>query len=113
MQPQGLVTEFARVAKENPAAEEEFPANQVKESRPWQANCVRLVIVMHRRITTSQIINDRSHKKNTDGRDDEPSLPVAKRQPKLLRVFSKQKNNDNQRNNKIQNDAVPIFFSGE
>src|SRR5512139_1212266 len=109
LQPESLRPKFARVAEQDPAAEHKFPADEVKESRPWQAQGVGLVILLHRRVTLSQIINDRSHAQNANSRNDQPGFPIAQPETKLLWVFAKEQQNNSQRNNEIENDTVPIF----
>src|SRR6266508_4555072 len=113
MQPQRLRSKFARIAKQNPPTEEKFPANQIKERGPWQANCIGLVIVMHGDISSPQIINNRSHEQYTNRCNDETSFPIAERETKFPGVFTKEKDNDDQRDDEIKNDPIQIFCWSE
>ena len=68
---------------------------------------------MHRRVPVSQIVNDRSHQENAKGGKQKSSLPIAEGETEIFWALTKDKNNKYQRNNEIQNDAVPVFMCRE
>src|SRR5512147_576978 len=96
----------AHVAKENPAPEEKFPADQIEESGPRQANGIRLVIFLHSSVPSPQVVNNRSHEQNTKRCNDQACFPIAKRKAKFPGVFTKKKDNDDQWEDEIKNDSI-------
>src|SRR5687767_4777589 len=69
LQPQRVMPKCTRVSKQNPSAEEKFPADQIKECRPGQAIHIRLIVSFHGFIAAPKKVDDRSHQQNTNGSD--------------------------------------------
>src|SRR5688572_10275187 len=99
----------AGVAKQDPAAEEKFPSDEIKKGGPGQTNRVRLVILLHRRVASAQSIDDRRHEQNADCRNHKPGFPVPQGKTKFRRVFPEQQNDDDQWNYKIKDNSIPVL----
>src|SRR5215207_1522254 len=113
LQPQGFRPKFSGVAEQDPAAEEEFPANQVQEGCPGQANRVGFVIFLHGYVTVPQIIDDRSHEENSNRSNQETCFPITEGKSKLFWIFAKDKNDYDQGDKEIKNQPIPILRRGE
>lgn len=61
LQPKGFCAKFPGISKQQPAAENEFPSDQIEECGPGQALQKSLIIFLHGCISTTQEVYDRSH----------------------------------------------------
>jgi len=110
LQPECFRSELARVPEKYPAAEKEFPTDQIEECTPGLADYIRSVIVGHAGVAFAQVPDDRRHQQDARKRYDKPGFPVAQGQAILARVFTENEKDDDKRNEEVKYDAVEMFL---
>ena len=113
LQPQCVMPKSTQVRKQNPAAKEEFPTDQIKESCPRQTRQKRRVICFHSSVAASQIINDGSHNEDAKRAISQPQFPVAEGETIFFGIFAEQNQRQQKWDDKVKNQTIPIFVGSE